>query len=83
MEVPGIAVRDRPALTVAPVATVAASAGGRRIAAGGGVAGAAQALSARAAAHSADEPPFKTVNLQADGLALNPREYVSLLGKLV
>jgi threonine aldolase len=52
-------------------------------AAGGGVAAAAQALSARAAAHSADEPPFKTINLQADGLALNPREYVSLLGKLV
>jgi threonine aldolase len=52
-------------------------------AAGGGVAAAAQAMSARAAAHSADEPPFKTINLQADGLALNPREYVSLLGKLV
>jgi threonine aldolase len=52
-------------------------------AAGGGVAAAAQAMSARAAAHSADEPPFKTINLQADGLALSPREYVSLLGKLV
>jgi threonine aldolase len=26
---------------------------------------------------------FETVNLQADGLALNPREYVTLLGRLV
>ncbi len=52
-------------------------------AAGGGLAAAAQAVSARTAPHSADEPSFKTVNLQADGLALSPREYVALLGKLV
>jgi threonine aldolase len=52
-------------------------------AAGGGLAAAAQAVSALTAAHSAGEPPFKTVNLQADGLALNPREYVALLGRLV
>jgi threonine aldolase len=52
-------------------------------AAGGGLAVAAQALSARTAASSADESPFKTVNLQADGLALEPREYVALLSKLV
>ncbi len=43
-----------------------------------------QAMSVAArAAHSADEASFKTVNLQADGLALSPREYVALLGKLV
>jgi threonine aldolase len=52
-------------------------------AAGGGLTAAAQALSARTAPRSADQPSFKTVNLQADGLALNPREYVTLLGKLV
>jgi threonine aldolase len=35
------------------------------------------------ATHSPAEPSFKTVNLQADGLALNPHEYVALLGRLV
>jgi threonine aldolase len=52
-------------------------------AAGGGLAVTAQAVSARTTTHPAGEPSFKTVNLQADGLALNPREYVALLGKLV
>ena len=52
-------------------------------AAGGGLAAAAQAVSARTAAPSAGEPLFNTVNLQADGLAYTPREYVTLLGKLV
>ena len=43
-----------------------------------------QAMSVAArAAHPADEASFKTVNLLADGLALSPREYVALLGKLV
>ena len=43
-----------------------------------------QALSAEAhAARSADAAAFKTVDLQADGLALSPREYVALLDKLV
>jgi len=51
--------------------------------AGGGLSAAAQALSARTGPHSADEPLFKTVNLQADGLALTVPEYVALLGKLV
>jgi len=40
-------------------------------------------MSARTPAYSAGEPSFKTVNLQADGLALTAREYVALLGKLV
>jgi threonine aldolase len=56
----------------------------RQFFAAGGLAATAQAMSAHGRpAHSADEPQFKTVNLQADGLALNPREYVDLLGKLV
>ncbi|MFL6601474.1 MAG: threonine aldolase family protein [Steroidobacteraceae bacterium] len=53
------------------------------LAAGGGLSAAAQAVSARPALHPTDEPSFKTINLQADGLALTPREYVALLGKLV
>ena len=34
------------------------------------------------AAPAAESPLFKTVNLQADGLALEPREYITLLGEL-
>jgi threonine aldolase len=55
----------------------------RQFFATGGLTAAAQAMSARTAAHSAQEASFKTVNLQADGLALSPREYVTLLDKLV
>ena len=56
----------------------------RRFLAAGAMAAAAQAVSSPVlAAHTAAGAPFKTVNLQADGLALDPREYVALLGKLV
>jgi threonine aldolase len=56
----------------------------RQLFAAGGLAATAQAVSARRGpAHPADEAQFKTVNLQADGLGLSPREYVALLGKLV
>jgi threonine aldolase len=34
------------------------------------------------AAQSFPEPLFRTVNLQADGLGLTPREYIALLGSL-
>jgi threonine aldolase len=52
-------------------------------AAAGGLVAAAQAtsLSARTT-RSPVEPLFKTVNLQADGLALTPREYIALLSEL-
>jgi threonine aldolase len=55
----------------------------RQFLAAGGLAAAAQAASSQAgAAHAAADTLFKTVNLQADGLAFDPREYVALLGKL-
>jgi threonine aldolase len=58
----------------------------RQFLAAGGLATAATTRAAsgqsRAARVSGDDL-FKTVNLQADGLALDPREYVSLLSKLV
>jgi threonine aldolase len=37
----------------------------------------------RDAGQTAPEPLFRTVDLQADGLGLTPREYVALLGKLM
>src|SRR3982074_1975869 len=54
----------------------------RQFLAAGGLAAAAQAASSQAgAARAAADTLFKTVNLQADGFALAPREYVALLGK--
>ena len=51
-------------------------------AAAGGLVAAAQAASVPGSTRSAAEPLFKTVNLQADGLALTPREYIALLSEL-
>jgi threonine aldolase len=56
----------------------------RQFFAAGGLAAAAQAVSVQTrAAHPASDALFKTINLQADGLALDPQEYVALLSKLV
>ena len=53
-------------------------------AAAGGVTAAARMTSLKAdSAHVTRGALFKTVNLEADGLALNPREYVAVLSKLV
>jgi threonine aldolase len=53
-------------------------------AAAGAWVAATQAVASRGrAGQPSAEPLFKTVDLQADGLALTPREYVALLSKLV